>query len=54
MQVILLERIGRLGQMGDIVKVRPGFRAQLPSASGQGAARHQGQHVALREGAHAA
>ena len=25
MQVILLERIGRLGQMGDIVKVRPGF-----------------------------
>jgi large subunit ribosomal protein L9 len=25
MQVILLERIGRLGQMGDVVKVRPGF-----------------------------
>jgi large subunit ribosomal protein L9 len=25
MQVILLERIGRLGQMGDIVKVRPGY-----------------------------
>jgi large subunit ribosomal protein L9 len=25
MQVILLERIGRLGQMGDIVKVRAGF-----------------------------
>ncbi len=25
MQVILLERIGRLGQMGDIVKVRSGF-----------------------------
>ncbi|MGA7329908.1 MAG: 50S ribosomal protein L9 [Rhodomicrobium sp.] len=25
MQVILLERIGRLGQMGDIVKVRDGF-----------------------------
>jgi large subunit ribosomal protein L9 len=25
MQVILLERIGRLGQMGDVVKVRAGF-----------------------------
>jgi large subunit ribosomal protein L9 len=25
MQVILLERIGRLGQMGDVVKVRPGY-----------------------------
>jgi large subunit ribosomal protein L9 len=25
MQVILLERIGRLGQMGEVVKVRPGF-----------------------------
>ena len=25
MQVVLLERIGRLGQMGDVVKVRPGF-----------------------------
>jgi large subunit ribosomal protein L9 len=25
MQVILMERIGRLGQMGDIVKVRPGY-----------------------------
>ena len=25
MQVILLERIGRLGQMGDVVKVKDGF-----------------------------
>jgi large subunit ribosomal protein L9 len=25
MQVILLERIGRLGQMGEVVKVRPGY-----------------------------
>jgi len=25
MQVILLERVGRLGQMGDVVKVRDGF-----------------------------
>lgn len=34
MQVILLERIGRLGQMGDVVKVRPGFARNflLPQA----------------------
>lgn len=25
MQVILLERVAKLGQMGEIVKVRPGF-----------------------------
>ena len=25
MQVILLERIGRLGQMGDVVKVKDGY-----------------------------
>jgi large subunit ribosomal protein L9 len=25
MQVILLERIEKLGQMGDVVKVKPGF-----------------------------
>ena len=25
MEVILLERVGRLGQMGDTVKVKPGF-----------------------------
>ena len=25
MEVILLERIEKLGQMGDVVKVRPGF-----------------------------
>ena len=25
MEVILLERIERLGQMGDIVKVKPGY-----------------------------
>jgi large subunit ribosomal protein L9 len=25
MEVILLERVGHLGQMGDVVKVKPGF-----------------------------
>ena len=40
MQVILLERIGRLGQMGDVVAVKPGFftedniRAALGQAKG--------------------
>ena len=29
MEVILLERIERLGQMGDIVKVKPGMPATI-------------------------
>ena len=29
MQVILLERITKLGQMGDIVDVKPGFARNL-------------------------
>ena len=34
MEVILLERIERLGQMGDIVKVKPGYARNylLPQA----------------------
>ena len=38
MQVILLERIGRLGQMGDVVNVKDGYRPQLPAAAEEGAA----------------
>jgi large subunit ribosomal protein L9 len=35
MQVILLERIARLGQMGDVVRVRDGYARNflLPSAT---------------------
>ena len=48
MEVILLERVGRLGQMGDVVRVKDGFARNFPAAEGQGAARHQGKPVALR------
>ena len=42
MQVILLERVEKLGQMGDVVKVKDGFARNLPSAQEEGAARDQG------------
>ena len=46
MQVILLERIGRLGQMGDIVKVRPGFARNflLPLGKAMRATKENMQH----------
>jgi large subunit ribosomal protein L9 len=46
MQVILLERIGRLGQMGDIVKVRPGFARNflLPQGKAMRATKDNMQH----------
>ncbi|MGO9173773.1 MAG: 50S ribosomal protein L9 [Rhodomicrobium sp.] len=46
MQVILLERIGRLGQMGDIVKVRPGFARNflLPLGKALRATKENMQH----------
>ena len=46
MQVILLERIGRLGQMGDTVKVRPGFARNflLPQGKAMRATKDNMQH----------
>jgi large subunit ribosomal protein L9 len=46
MQVILLERIGRLGQMGDVVKVRPGFARNflLPQGKALRATEENMQH----------
>jgi len=46
MQVILLERIGRLGQMGDVVKVRPGFARNflLPLGKAMRATKENMQH----------
>ncbi len=43
MQVILLERVEKLGQMGDEVKVKDGFARQLPAAAEEGAARDEGR-----------
>ena len=50
MQVILLERIGRLGQMGDVVNVKDGYARNflLPQKKALRATRRQPQ--ALREG----
>ena len=48
MEVILLERIGKLGQMGDVVRVKDGYARNLPAAAGQGAARHRRQQVQVR------
>ena len=49
MEVILLERVAKLGQMGDVVRVKDGFARNFLLAQGQGAARHQGEPLALRE-----
>ncbi len=43
MQVILLERVEKLGQMGDEVTRQGRLRPQLPAAQEEGAARHQGE-----------
>ena len=42
-ELILLQRVEKLGQMGDLVKVRPRLRPQLPAAAEEGAACKQGQ-----------
>lgn len=47
MKVVLLERVEKLGTIGDVVNVRPGFARNflLPQHS---AARNGGQHGPLR------
>ena len=41
MKVILLERVEKLGQMGDVVDGEGRLRPQLPAAAEEGAARHR-------------
>jgi large subunit ribosomal protein L9 len=41
MEVILLERVAKLGQMGEVVRVRDGFGRNFPARPRQGAARHR-------------
>ena len=41
MQVILLEKVVNLGQLGDVVRVKDGYRPQLPDPRRQGPPRHQ-------------
>ena len=48
MEVILLERVAKLGQMGDVVRVKNGYAPQLPAAARQGAPLQRGEPQALR------
>ena len=48
MEVILLERVAKLGQMGEVVRVKDGFARNFLLPQGQGAARHRGQQVQVR------
>ena len=43
MEVILLQKVANLGNIGDRVKVKSGYAPQLPAAQGQGHAGHAGQ-----------
>ena len=48
MEVILLERVAKLGQMGEVVRVKDGFARNFLLPQGQGAARDRGQQVQVR------
>jgi hypothetical protein len=48
MQVILLERVAKLGQMGEVVNVKDGYARNFLLPQKQGAARVRGQHQGLR------
>ena len=48
MEVILLERVARLGQMGDVVRVKDGFARNFLLAARQGLARDRREPDALR------
>ena len=43
MQIILLEKIANVGNLGDVVKVKDGFARNLPDPARQGEARHAGE-----------
>ncbi|MET4761629.1 ribosomal protein L9 [Bradyrhizobium ottawaense] len=43
MEVILLERVNKLGQMGEVVKVRDGYARNFLLKRGKAVARHRRQ-----------
>ena len=51
MQVILMERVINLGNLGDVVKVKARLCAQLSYSPRQGQARHAGEHGGVRSSA---
>ena len=48
MEVILLERVARLGQMGDVVRVKDGFARNFLLPRGKALARDRREPDALR------
>ena len=48
MEVILLERVEKLGAIGDVVKVKDGFARNYPAAAQEGAPRQRSQPQGLR------
>ena len=48
MQVILLEKITHLGDLGDIVKVKDGYGRNFLIPQGSRQARHEGCHRRIR------
>ena len=48
-EVILLQRVEKLGQMGQRVKVKPGYARNYPAPAEKGAARDQGQSRPFRD-----
>ena len=44
MQVILLERVAKLGQMGDVVDVKPGYARNFLLPQGKAKTASEGQH----------
>ena len=49
MQIILLERVEKLGQIGDVVNVKPGYARNFPPAAEKGPACQQGEHHPFRK-----
>ena len=49
MQVILLQRVGRLGQMGDVVKVKDGFARNFLLPQGKALRATEANQAAIRE-----
>ena len=48
MQVILLERVAKLGQMGEVVDVKPGYARNYLAATEQSAVCFQSEHRSFR------
>jgi hypothetical protein len=48
MQIILLEKVGKLGNLGDVVKVKEGYARNFLIPSEAGAPRHRSRDQGIR------